>query len=377
LFLAVTIGILLGSLCFLLADSLSAYPQAEGESVDATIFSDLLENGSSPMFDMEDMAIYSPSYYVDSNLWDTPLISAEQARMSAKAFLSHNLGERLLDNVSVNYQLLGGVRPTWILHIGPLESSNQSAQVRTQVYVNAITGDVIAWNLSTGGIAPGEDSEVSSEDAEEIAHEFLEFNNLSIPNTARYFGVNQYDLNINFFYIEFRHYESSFCVGLAILNPNSTPSLLSEGITIRVNKLTGQVTQFSYRWTKLSTVPNSGVISRSYAEEIALSNYSGNEYIFGSKLVLTEVYSRLSTDGSPQLHLSWVVIANISRKHFVFLVDAFSGEFLEERRTNGPVEIFIEIKEPSSISYGIVTFALISGVTVSVSTKYIRNRKNE
>jgi hypothetical protein len=101
-------------------------------------------------------------------------------------------------------------------------------------------------------------------------------------------------------------------------------------------------------------------------------------------LVLVSVWSIQSTDGSPQLRLTWYITVNVpsvwdshvsnhSGYRWELLVDAFSGEYLEGRGYNGDIDL------PELPSYSIIdsllilTLASISSALVGFSVyRFIR-----
>ncbi len=368
----IIIGIIIGISSFIVTSTISN--QQSDSSMNATIFSDIVESSDYPAFDMEEMTIYEPSYHIDSNLWNQPLIPRRQAIQSAMRFLRANLDEFVWENATISFCILVdkqySTRPIWTILIdGPF--------LFTSVRVNAITGEIIGWNLSSASISISNSTPIDSyTEAEEIAYEFLKLNNYSIPSNAKYVGVKQYPYVSDDFYVEFQHFEETICVGSPRFNPDIPISYDNEGIILRVSKSIGQVTQFGYCWTVVGNIPRFGMISRGYAESIALDNRSyTNPIILGSRLYLTEVKSRLSSDGSPQLRVSWVIAVNVSNNLRVLWVDAFSGEFLQEMRTNGIPDINWETQEVVFPSYSVVAFALVlSTMAASVIWYSLRRR---
>ncbi|TET08874.1 MAG: hypothetical protein E3J86_09805 [Candidatus Thorarchaeota archaeon] len=369
--IGVIMGVLLSSTCLVLADNVRVFDSPVGVAVHNTIFTDLEESGAFPQFDMSEMTVLTPSYYIDSNLWNLPLLSRGQAKAAAFDFLRMNLNESTLENVTV-WGALVDTQPTWAFIIdGPY--------VRTQIRVNAITGEVVGWNLSSQSSSNANEVLVNStEDVEEIAYQFLRYNNYSIPSSARYMGVNQYPTDPDGLYVELRHYEGPFYVsiGRPTIFQDMQSGYRAEGIVVRVSESNGLVTQFSYRWTKIGAIPTSGVISQNYAEAVAVRNSSATDLVIvASKLSLIEIESRPSQDGSPQLHLSWTIAGNASNKLRWLYVDAFSGEFLDEQRTNGPVKIPSEYRAPSSIPYLIIPVALVLSIVVALVASLIQKRR--
>ncbi len=368
----IIIGIIIGISSFIVTSTISN--QQSDSSMNATIFLDIVESSDYPAFDMEEMTIYEPSYHIDSNLWNQPLIPRRQAIQSAMRFLRANLDEFVWENATISFCILVdkqySTRPIWTILIdGPF--------LFTSVRVNAITGEIIGWNLSSASISISNSTPIDSyTEAEEIAYEFLKLNNYSIPSNAKYVGVKQYPYVSDDFYVEFQHFEETICVGSPRFNPDIPISYDNEGIILRVSESFGQVTQFGYLWTVVGDIPKSGMISRGYAESIALDNRSyTNPIILGSRLYLTEVKSRLSSDGSPQLRVSWVIAVNVSNNLRVLWVDAFSGEFLQEMRTNGMPDINWETQEVVFPSYSVVAFALVlSTMAASVIWYSLRRR---
>jgi hypothetical protein len=314
---------------------------------------------------MSEMTIYNPTYYVDSVLWNSVLVSQIQAEEYALDFLRKNVKEDAFENITVSSYLVDS-QPIWAVLIG-------GPNLRTQLRINALTGEVIGWNLSSSSSSNRETIQLNStKDAEEIAFEFLKNSNYSIPLNARYIGANQFPSDIDGIYIEFRHYEGAIRVGRSRFDPDLNPDYAGEGIIVRVSQSIGLVTQFGYRWTSVGSIPTSGILSQDRAEYIALRNSSDSDTIIvGSSLALIEIESRNSIDGSPQLHLSWIVAGNVSNKLRWFLVDGFSGEFLDEQRTNGPVDISLEKAQSSIMPYIVIPVAIISSITVAVVVKYL------
>jgi len=377
-FSGIIIGIIIGTSSFIVTNTISNQPS--DSSINATIFSDIMESTDFPAFEMEEMTIYQPSYHIDSTLWNQPLIPRRQAIQSAMRFLRANLEEFVWENATITFCILVdkqySTQPIWVILIdGPF--------LYTSVRVNAITGEIIGWNLSSASISISNSTPIDSyTEAEEIAYEFLKSNNYSIPSNAKYIDVKQYPYVSDDFYVEFQHFEESIYVGgPSWLNPDNPTPYTDEGIRLRVSKSIGQVTQFGYCWTVVGVIPKFGLISQRYAESIALNNRSySNPIILGSKLHLTEIQSHLSSDGSPQLHVSWVIAVNVSNNLRVLWVDAFSGEFLQEMRTNGMPDISWETinwetQEALLPSYSIVAFAFIlSTVAASVIWYSLRRR---
>ncbi|MFW9788162.1 MAG: hypothetical protein ACFFE2_12080 [Candidatus Thorarchaeota archaeon] len=367
--LGIVIGVLLSTTILGLADYVIVFDAPEGVTIDNTIFSNLQESGTYPLFDMSEMTVSTPSYYIDSNLWNQPLLTRVQAQTAVFAFLRLNLNESSLEDVTVWADLVD-TQPTWAFIV-------EGPNVHTQIRVNAITGEIIGWNLSSHSSSKSNRVLVNStEDVEMLAYQFLRLNNYSIPTTARFMGVNQYPSDLDGFYVEFHHYEGSFKVGNQFLNEDIHPAYTSEGITVRVSNSTGIVTQFGYRWTKIGEIPVFDVKSKDYAETIALRNSSAVDLaIVASRLSLIEIHSLTSQDGSPQLHLTWTIASNVSNKLWWLFVDAVSGEFLEERQTNGPVDIPVETRERQPLPVSIIPVALVSSVMVAIIAGYAQKRR--
>jgi hypothetical protein len=367
--LGIAIGVLLGSTLMILSDNITIFDPPEGVDLSKTIFSSLGESDTFPHFDMENMTVYYPSYYVDSNLWNQPLVSHAEAQHAVIKFLRRNLDESWIENITI-WRALVGRQPTWAFIItGPY--------VSTQVRVNAITGEIIGWNLSRSSSSSAERVSVNSTaDVEAIAYDFLKENNYSIPSLARYMGVNQYLSDPSNFYVEFRHYEGPFRVGRQFFDKNINPDYTSEGITIRISKTTGIVTQLGFRWTTVGNIPIFNVKTQTYAESVAVRDSSAtNLTVLTSWLSLIPIESHPSQDGSPQLHLSWIMACNVSNKLWWAYVDAFSGELLEEWGTNGPIDVSLENHETQPISYLIIPAALAISSLVAIVVSIIQKRR--
>ncbi len=371
---AFVIGLFLGVVVVAQASQYVLPSDAEGIRISETIFKDLEFNGKSPVFDMTGMESDEQSFRIDSSLWDQSLISISEATNAAYSFLSSIFDEVVIQNLTVGHHHIAGPRPTWVLLI-------EGPHIITQVHVNAITGEVIGWNLSSLKIdVPNpfyeNESYISAEIAEQSAFDFLEENNYSIPENAQYFGSLNFSSDPRNYYIIFRHYEGVIPVGSYPIDPNINPDYSYEGIILRVNKITGVVTQFGYRWTKVSQIPTTGIISEWDSNTITQNHFeSENVTILTAKIVLIDIDALESSDGSPQIRLSWVNYIDHHGKLKVVFVDAYTGEVLQELRTNGPPP-FSASSNPQLPS-GVIP--IVSGLAVGfvfaiISNHYIRKR---
>jgi len=225
-------------------------------------------------------------------------------------------------------------------------------------------------------------SDISAEEAEASAYSFLEKNNLSIPENARYMGTKRVlPAHYTGFDTIYWHLEGPVFVGDSPLNVWGP-----EGIRIHVDLKTAVIRQFWYHWTEVGPIPTAGRISEMDAQTIALTEcgLGPNLTVVQRDLVLTSVWSVYSTDGSPQLRLTWHITVNVpsvwdsqvsnhSGYLFVLLVDAFGGEYLEGRAYNEDIDL------PELPGYSIIepllilTLASISSALVGFTVyRFIR-----
>lgn len=375
---AILLGFILAGSCAGLVSLIQPDIEVEGISPSNTIFSNLVgNNGCIPSFQMQEMIVYDPTYRIDSTLWDMTLISSSDAIKSAIEFLKLNINESALKDIHIEWCDLVGNRPTWAC---AFEGPNLSTALR----VNAISGEVIGWTLSSlGAFTPNpyfsNNSRITAHIAESIAYTFLEMNNYSIPASARYLGAQQfhYEPSGLHFYMIFKHYEEHMAVGTYPFS-NST----IDGITIKVHENLGIVTYFSYRWTEVGEIPINGLISEYDAQDIALRNYSTNASVVGRQLILSDMFTHYSIDGSPQMRLAWhiVILTHASDDEFEenivagyrtdLLVDALSAEFLEARHTNSYMELPKLSTFPTIRVYYVLAYALILSVFMFVTTRW-------
>ena len=375
---AVVIGLLIGGLCVGVASQIPSNEIDVGLPVNETIFADLVGVGLIPSFDMKNMTVNDPTYRIDSTLWDQSLLSESDAFEAAKAFLRHNVNESFLENMNLNISGLVGYRPTWGFVI-------YGSRISTTIRVNAISGDVIAcsnFGPRTQGPLHANGSDISAEEAEASAYSFLEKNNLSIPENARYMGTKRLSAAYyTGFDTIFKHYEGQIFVGGSPLNERHP-----EGIRIHVDLKTAVIREFWYHWTEVGPIPTAGRISEMDAQTIALKEcgLGPNLTVVQRDPVLVSVWSIQSTDGSPQLRLTWYItvkvnatwdsqVSNHSGYRYDLLVDAFSGEYLEGRGYNEIIDL------PELSSYSIIdsllilTLASISSALVGFSVyRFIR-----
>ncbi len=368
------IGLILGVTVVVQASQYVLPSDAEGTQISETIFRNLEGNGKSPVFDMTGMETYDPTFRIDSSLWNQSLISLSEARNAAYTFLSSIFDEATLQNLSIPWSHISGPRPTWVLQI-------EGSYITTQMHVNAITGEVIGWNLSTLTMnAPDSyhenGSSIISEIAEQSAFEFLEEHNYSIPYNARYFGSIDFPSDPYNYYVIFRHFEGVIPVGMYPINPDCNPDYSYEGIILRVNKINGVVTQFGYRWTKVGQIPNTGIISEWDSNTVTQNHFeSENVTILTTKIVLTYIESLESSDGSPQTLLVWVNYVVHDGVLVLVFVDSYSGEVIQELRTRGPPPFTVS-SDPDIPN---VTLPIVSGLGVGIvfailTNHYIRKR---
>jgi len=116
-FAGIIIGIIIGISSFIVTSTISN--QLSDSSMNATIFSDIVESSDYPAFDMEEMTIYEPSYHIDSTLWNQPLILRRQAIQSAMRFLRANLDEFVWENATISFCILVpkqySTQPIWTI----------------------------------------------------------------------------------------------------------------------------------------------------------------------------------------------------------------------------------------------------------------------
>jgi len=370
-FLGIIIGIILGTSSFIVTTTISN--QLSDSPLSATIFPDIVENGDYPSFNMTNMAVYDPSYRIESKLWNQSHITFDEAEGFVMSFLRFNLEESVLENTSTTIgHKIEGAKPTWVLVI-------EGPYLRTLLRANAITGEIIDWDLYSASLSITNSTPIDSiSEAEEIAYEFLRMNNYSIPYNAKYIGVKQFSYfsYSDDYYVEFQHFEDLLYVGGPWFNPDSPPPHTNEGILLRVSKSIGQVTQFGFHWTVVDAIPKTGLISQREAESIALNNRSYTDaIILESRLLLTEVESCVSSDGVPQLRVSWVIAVNVSNNLRVQWVDAFSGEFLQEMRTNGMPDHRWPTNDTLIPSYSIIALAIMLSIMTAFGIWYSLQRR--
>ncbi len=371
--LAIIVGMSFGLLTYQVS-SYMVLSEINGVPVSDTVFANLPRDGKMPVFDMTGMVSKNETYFIDSTLWDMPLIPSSEAIDIAFEFLRANFNETQLESAGVEWTALVGDEPTWVVTI--------HGSIGTQIYVNAITGDLVAWNLSTLSLgAPGpyyeNNSIISPAIAEKSAFDFLAHNNYSIPSNARYIGVNEYPSDRNNYYVVFRHYEGQFPVGWVVTDSDINPDQSYEGIILRVNERTAEVTQLGFRWTKVDPPPVIGVVPEWQAQSAVKDYYaSENVSIVYSGILLTRIFSLKSSDGSDQIHLAWR-IGVIKDAILVWLfVDAYTGNVIDEESTNGagPLVTTNAAAEPSS-PVVVVIAGLSVGVVVALSSRYLLRKR--
>lgn len=347
--------------------------EIEGIRVSNTIFQNLSKSGKVPAFDMFGMESKNGSYFIDSNLWNFPLITSSQARSAAYEFLETNFNEDQLESISVQWQDLVGDQPTWVISI-------EGSHMETLIFVNAISGEVIGWNLSSLTLGAPEsyhenESQISSSIAEECVFDFLALNNYSIPDNARYLGVNEYPSDLNNYYVIFRHYEGQFPVGIYPRDSSINPDHSYEGIILRIDKRTGAITQFGYHWLNIAPPPLSGIISEGEAKRVVeISNESENISIIDAQILITSIPSLVSSDGSPHIHLIWRVAINRDMKLVYVHIDAYTGNVIDELRTNSNAPTVINTPESSDpIVLVIASFSV--GVIVAISSSIMIRKR--
>ena len=173
-----------------------------------------------------------------------------------------------------------------------------------------------------------------------------------------------------------RHYEGVIPVGLYPVDPDVNPDYSYEGIILRVNKISGGVTQFGYRWTKVNQIPTTGIISE-WESNAVTQNYfeSGNASILTTQILLVGIDSLESSDGSPQIRLTWVNYVNHDGKLTVVFVDSYTGEVLQELRTNGPPPFSVSDElQTLDVTTPIIGSLCIGLVFAVFSSLFIRKR---
>ncbi|MFW9919863.1 MAG: PepSY domain-containing protein [Candidatus Thorarchaeota archaeon] len=370
--LMIVLGIFLG-IIVVGTSSYIMFNEIEGNPISNTIFKDLSKFGTMPIIDMSGMASNNESYFIDSNLWNMPLISSSQAREAAYEFLQSIFNENQLESVSVQWQHLVGDNPTWVIAI-------EGYYIVTLLFVSAITGELIGWNLSSLSLDPPESyyengSYISASVAEECVFDFLALHNYSIPDGARYLGVNEYPSDLNNYYAIFRHYEGQFPVGLYPHDSSINPDYSSEGIILRIDKRTGFITQFGYRWTKIDPPPPIGILPEWEAGRIAGAFYEPeNISLIDAQILIAPVLGLESSDGSPQIHLIWHLAINRDSRLVYVYIDAYTGEVLDEQRTNGNAPAIINTNDSPTL-FPVVITSLSIGVTVAVSSSYMIRKR--
>lgn len=367
--LAIIVGMSFGLLTYQVS-SYIVLSQVDGVPVSNTVFVNLPKDSKMPVFDMTGMVSKNGTYFIDSMLWDMPLIPSSEAIDIAFEFLRDNFNATQLETAHVWTCNLVGNQPTWSILI--------DGSIVTQIYVNAVTGEVVGWNLSELSVgAPGpyyeNNSIISPAVAEKSAYDFLVHNNYSIPDTARYVGAKKSQSDPNY-YIIFRHYEGQFPVGWVVTDPNNLPDQSSEGIILRVDERTAEVTQLGYRWTEVVPPPVIGVVPEWQARSAVMDYYaSENVSIVYSRILLTPINSLKSSDGSDQIHLAWRIGVIREATLYWLFVDAYTGKVIDERETNGGGSGLVTTNTDAELSSPmVVVLAAISvGVLVAAFSRYL------
>ena len=366
--LAIILGISLGLFTFQVSSYL-AMSEVDGVPVSDSIFASLPKDGKMPAFDMTGMVSKNGTYFIDSTLWDMPLIPSFEAIDIAFEFLRANFNATQLKTARVWICNLVGNQPTWSILI--------DGSIVTQIYVNAVTAEIVGWNLSSLSVgAPGpyfeNNSIIPPAVAEKSAYDFLVHNNYSIPDTARYAGSKKFQYDPNY-YVIFHHYEGQFPVGWVVADPNILPDQSYEGIILRVNERTAEVTQLGYRWTKMDPPPVTGVVPEWQARSAVREYYaSENVSIVYSGILLTPISSLKSSDGSDQIHLAWRIGVIRDATLYWLFVDAYTGKVIDERETNGGGSglVATNTAAESSSPVVVVLAGLSVGVVVALSSRY-------
>lgn len=329
-----------------------------GEAIQTSVFADYASNSSQS-------AVFPDAYRVQTN---RPLVyeadydeyipritvSFDEALLIASNWLQR-VGPPMI-NWTLQYYSNSTAPPSWTFHF-------VHTDFLAFVIVDSVSGSVIEYESKY--LRDYDPAVLDLNESEGIVIKFLEQENVTIPDTARYIKGLPYDCQ-RFYSLVFQEYSGPVEV---------------EGsqVVVRASAFTRGVSYYKYGWLGIPAVDFSGALDPSIVERNAVLQV-GELQLHHSltwqvpELTLAQVVSNAQSSGEVW-RLSWILQPEDDNGNYSAEVhaDAFSGDVYGFRSTSTS---FVEVPEhatllstESLLAIGIVSAALLGTVVVVVALK--------
>lgn len=291
-----------------------------GTPIDQTRFASLVESEPCPvMYPGGPLIVtdYSVRMSLDYRLL-TPILTLEESEAIALQFFSKF---SYLSDLNLTPD------PVWnTLVDNEYYTLRFNDETNEAVYaaVNAISGTIVSFGPTKYILSPlaknPQDSQMLNQDeVEEITYGFLHDNNYTFSSSSRYDGPLLVDDRV---FVGFWVYRLDF---FCVINGSRVEG---NGVTLEVDIETGEVLDFYYHWSDISSIPVENIISAGRAEQNTI-RFFGEKGATGIIVNKTQLwFYMINSYPIREYWLCWVV--DVSHEQYgKAIVNAIGGEILD------------------------------------------------
>lgn len=310
-------------------DSARRFNGSQGIPVAQTTFASLLNETPHPVVYPQSYTVeYNTSYTIYGDYADNITITENNAVGAAMKHLKDYLPESMTEDLRVAEPedhtfpgvpfVITSYWPRWAMTL-------ISPSFYADIYVNALSCSVVQAYISVNisqllefeSFSP--ESPLTDERAEKAAKEYLQLLNYTLLPNAMYEGIVHkpayFDGDSNYYSLSFHQVVNGVFVQYGYLN-------------MEIDRETGLVSKFVYRWIDINEIPTERVISVETATQAVLETFTDPSEAQVTDIVLTLALTEYYAFETPfSMKLAYRVKA-VRWESYRFIVDACTGEIL-------------------------------------------------
>ena len=307
---------------------------------------------------------YNSSYLIRGNYAPLINISEETAVDAAFAFLGEYLPEELLTGLRVvgpgeeyfpgSPMLSTDCWPRWMMTL-------VSDFIEADVYVNALSGKVVKFTMSSYDTSVFEYEPIeSTEEAENYTIAFLQSQNYTLLPDAVYDGVTLIDEPNN------PHYNLHFHQEI-----NGIPISIGY-IYFKIDATYGLIEHFTYRWIEIDEIPLDRVLPIDDINNIVLEavNETSENTILSTELRLNQIGFDPDLPDFEMLLVYEVTVACGGVNPKLCTIDALSGEILSIEQLIGSLFLTVYVQY-----LGVAAMLMVAVVSSGAAYKFVKKRQ--
>jgi hypothetical protein len=365
-------GIILPCIIVFAEGALTNEVQLPGVPVETTAFSVLISDRPDPVMLPEGEYIKTgESFFMNVNYDNLSRVSSTLAENSALDFLekiSYLKNENLTLDVEQS-DITGFDNSLWRIQF-------LGGCVKVSVLVNALSGKVVSiepvWQYQFPfNITSDINRHLSRNALEQKAIQFLNDNNYTLTENARYFGPT---LGNHYGFFDHDVYSLSFynvIRGAVVWWKDSYKGPLDSmgPLSLALDPETGAILHFQYEWMHVSEIPIVKMIRPALAEQIAAEYISVNRNASPQIQASILLFERIDAYPQSEFRLCWAVYTNSNFGPMTIHIDALDGSVI----TFGG---YIAVNEDlTQTTFGVPVIWAILFSMATASTSYIIIKK--